>query len=1271
MNRYFYTQCRWFVLCWCFCFFTCLSHAEQSGDFTYSVSDGAVTITGYTGSGGNVTIPSEIEGKPVTSIGNRSFSYCTNLTSITLPDSVTSIGSYVFSYCSGLTSIILSTCVTSIGDYSFSSCTRLASINIPNSVTSIGYAIFMGCDKLTSITVDENNQYYSSHGSVLYNKAQTEIVCYPAGITGAYTLPNSITSIGDCAFYSCKELTTITIPNGLIRIGSNAFYECVGLTSIFIPDNVSEIGNYAFSACRGLTSIAVDGDNQYYSSHEGVLFNKTKTTLLCCPAGIIGTYALPNNVSNIEEGAFFNCFNLTSITTLNNVTTIGDHAFSNCLVLTDITLPNSLTKIGYGTFFACRSLARISIPNSVTSIGDFAFNLCEGLTTIAIPNGVTSIGNYAFSECTGLDSAYFYGNAPDNFGNDVFTWVDPNFSIYYLEGTNGWTNPWHGYPAAPFDLSATPTPTPTWTPTPTITPISSPMPSSPIADFKYVVNGNTVTITGYTGSGGNVVIPSVIDGKPVTYIGLAAFSVCTNLTGVVLPDSVTGIGDWAFYRCSNMTSITLPNNLISIGENAIAECSITSVTLPNSLTSIGQNGFRDCINLTSITLPNSLTKIGDRSFWGCQSLTSVAIPAGVVSLGYLTFTLCSNITRFTVDENNQYYSSLDGVLFDKAKTNLIIFPPASNTVAYTIPNTVTSIETYSFSSCTRLTSIVIPDSVIRILPMGIVDCDNLTGIHVPKSVTSIGYSVFGACDGLIDIAVDSENPQYSSQDGILYDKQKTSILLYPGGKTGDFVFPDSVISIGMSAFSGCALTSIVIPNRITSIGDFAFSGCENLTSITLPDTLTSIVYYMFRGCGKLSSIVIPKSVTSIEDWAFGDCFYLTSMYFNGNVPNTIGSYVFTNVNSNFTIYYREGTYGWSNPWRGFPAVLFNPNSTPTPTQTPIPTITPTFTLTPIPTQTPMPTVTPTFTFTPIPTKTPIPPTPTQTKTVTPKPTPTKTPTPKPTNTATPTPTVYTGPRNTIEIFDNKTDAAGDLSGNTDFDSVDSRNLSININADKTGATDWHIFIRKGFGGVKYLGRTGSGDKIRFDWYPKSPNTHADFINGPDFNSVYSFRVVRIDAQLGPDDFFDAAAPVGFNLEGGNAVSVSLPPAPYLQGNKVTICDDILGQDDLAPNGGVGSDTDPSSWRALQIAWNFGVPASSVNEYHVQVSVDGGEFEFLGQTVSGNINYFWWTPNKDFTIAGKFAAGPQGGHTYQFRIFLLPFSGDIQSQVSGKLMYAVE
>ena len=166
-------------------------------------------------------------------------------------------------------------------------------------------------------------------------------------------------------------------------------------------------------------------------------------------------------------------------------------------------------------------------------------------------------------------------------------------------------------------------------------------------------------------------------------------------------------------------------------------------------------------------------------------------------------------------------------------------------------------------------------------------------------------------------------------------------------------------------------------------------------------------------------------------------------------------------------------------------------------------------------------------------------------------------------------------------------------------------------------------------------------------------------------------MIRLDGQLGPDDFFDTSGPVGYNAEGGNELSLTHPDTPYLDEGDVAIYEDILGGKNLAPIGGIGSDTDSSDWRAIQIAWNFGADPDTVNEYHVYVSVDGGNFELLGQTLSGTINYFWWTSTEEFRTNSTYADGPQGGHTYQFKIFLLPFEGQTQSLISGTLMYEVE
>ncbi len=324
----------------------------------------------------------------------------------------------------------------------------------------------------------------------------------------------------------------------------------------------------------------------------------------------------------------------------------------------------------------------------------------------------------------------------------------------------------------------------------------------------------------------------------------------------------------------------------------------------------------------------------------------------------------------------------------------------------------------------------------------------------------------------------------------------------------------------------------------------------------------------------------------------------------------------------------------------------------------------------LPTSTP--TCTSTFTSTPSKTATP-------TSTYTPTSKPVSIPTPLPTKTATPTrtatqliPTKTPAPTlpEGIYIYDNAGDTRGDLTGTTDFDTVDNRNITIAWNADATNATDWHIYVRKGFGGMKYLGRTKNGTATSLDWYSGADNLDDSFANGPDFNSAYTFRVVRVDGQLSPDDYFDMTVPVGYNLEGGNAVSLAQPELPNLNPGQVAIYDDILGGNDLAPMGSTGSDSDSSSSRAIQIAWNFGRADEEVNEYHILVSVDGGDFDFLGQTYTSGLNYFWWTPNRPFRTNPVYADGPQDGHTYQFMVVLSPLSGERASLKSGTLQYSV-
>ena len=214
----------------------------------------------------------------------------------------------------------------------------------------------------------------------------------------------SVTSIGDYAFGWCDRLTHIEIPSSVTSIGKESFSFCSGLTSIEIPSSVTSIGNKAFSFCSGLTSINVSNDNPYYSSDEGILYDKNKTVLICAPKGKKGEIKIPSGVTRIEGSAFRYCRYVKNIMISSNVTSIGEWAFSGCFSLTSVNIPSSLTSIGKCAFMWCTSLTSVEISFGLTSIRESVFNGCSSLTSISIPSSVISIGDGAFSDCKALTS---------------------------------------------------------------------------------------------------------------------------------------------------------------------------------------------------------------------------------------------------------------------------------------------------------------------------------------------------------------------------------------------------------------------------------------------------------------------------------------------------------------------------------------------------------------------------------------------------------------------------------------------------------------------------------------------------------------------------------------------------------------------------------------------------------------------------------------------------------------------------------------------------
>ncbi len=567
-------------------------------------------------------------------------------------------------------------------------------------------------------------------------------------------------------------------------------------------------------------------------------------------------------------------------------------------------------------------------------------------------------------------------------------------------------------------------------------------------DYTYTTKNGMVTITRYSGAGGAISIPEMIDGLPVTCIGNGSFQNC-DLTGVKISANVTSIGGAAFASCKRLTSVEIPIGVVSIGSWAFSGChGLSSVMIPAGVTNVSAP-FKECNNLTNIlvdtmnsayssldgvlcdknrktivqypagrkggySIPDGVTTIAYSAFDASTGLTSVNIPRSVVSIRNYAFRDCDNLAEISVDARNSRYASVGGVLCDKSRTKLIQCP-GGKTGSYTVPNCVNSIGYEAFNRCAKLTSVTIPDSVSRIESQAFGFCTMLTSITVPDSVASVGISVFECCDsltnaiignsvkrmgpqtfyhcrnlksvtigafvpsignsefencsslaniaipagvtninpsafllcnGLTAFNVDEANACFCSQDGVLYDKNKTTLLRYPGGRKGTFAILAGINNIGENAFSSCrgltgvtfsdsvtsiddyafyscsGLTDVMLPPRVTRIGKCAFLFCEGLTRVSIPDSVSSIGNNAFSACRGLTSVTIPSSVTGIGGRAFSSCDGLTEIYFKGNAPK--GSAFIFSDDEKAIVYYLAGTTGWGPKFGGRPTKLWKP-----------------------------------------------------------------------------------------------------------------------------------------------------------------------------------------------------------------------------------------------------------------------------------------------------------------------------------------------------------
>ncbi len=261
--------------------------------------------------------------------------------------------------------------VTEVQDKGFAFCNSIISVKIPTSVTGIGEKAFASCQALKNILVEEDNPAYCSISGVLFNKVRSTLICYPAGRKQAvYSVPDSVTAIGDFALWRCSSLTSVKMPATVTVIGEEAFYDCISLTSVNLPSSVTTIGLLAFAHCGSLTKVTIP---------SGVSVIRRQTFQECTS---LKTVVIPESVTTIEQGAFWSCSSLISLTIPNSVTTIGNGAFADCSSLASVTISTSVRSIGTEAFLQCTSLKKVEIPSSVKAIGEYAFMMCSSLRAV-------------------------------------------------------------------------------------------------------------------------------------------------------------------------------------------------------------------------------------------------------------------------------------------------------------------------------------------------------------------------------------------------------------------------------------------------------------------------------------------------------------------------------------------------------------------------------------------------------------------------------------------------------------------------------------------------------------------------------------------------------------------------------------------------------------------------------------------------------------------------------------------------------------------------
>lgn len=777
-------------------------------------------------------------------IAPKAFQGNNTIKTVELPDSIENIGEYAFSKCSALETIAIPQKVSVINFRVFFDCENLSEVYLHRNIKKIENGAFASCNSMEKVHIEDINSWFNidvgilsdlptSNGAGLYinNELLTEIVV-PDGIEtiGKYVLKNcegvetiilsnDVKKIEEKAFSGCVDAKKIVLNDGLEEIGQGAFAGCISLPEIEIPSSVNVIQSSAFANCPALEKVYFNDvaswcDIHFYNDSSNPLSNGAD---LYINNQKVVDLTIPEGTEEIKSFAFTGA-KIKSVSLPDSVISVGVQSFADCDELSSVVLNEGLNSLLNKSFASCDALEQITLPESIQDITT-AFYECKSLQSIKIPDNVKIIGGEAFKDCIALKTVTL-PNSAARIGNNAF------------------------------------------------------------------INCSSLESIRVPGS--------------VEKIDPKAFYNCTTLSNVVLENGITNIGESAFERCESLKQINFPEGLVTIGNRAFYYCVSLegNIVLPDSLTSIPTECFYMCKNLKGVQLGNATTKIQPYAFQA-TGIESIVLPETIKSISYNAFDNCRELVSVHLPSGDVSYSNNVFTVTDESKAKVLnpktTFYGKYNSYAEKYVDNIggkfvsTNDEghhnmifqlnedgaSYSIIDCWAENA-VIPEEYNG-LPVTTFaniseECrPKIKSIHFSKNMQAVDTEIFKGCTELASFTVDSDHPDMTSKNGVLFSKDMTVLGMYPSGKKdATYSVPSTVKTIATGAFVyNDYLTTLKLNSGLQEISDAAFYNMKVLSSVSFPKTLKRVGSCAFFVCPKLKIYKLPSKLEEIGYYAFG------------------------------------------------------------------------------------------------------------------------------------------------------------------------------------------------------------------------------------------------------------------------------------------------------------------------------------------------------------------------------------------------------------------